>query len=243
MAAPTETPAAKPPHRIPPPTGERIPLKANVFEKMQSANTQLLPLFPYMGVDAIVPCGATFCGGPYEFGRFFHSNPLDEIVLAFGTDGGNIQPGDVHVLAKTHAVHPYLKNPTSPDSFLLIAITQRESTEVPGYGREAVTFRCSQCSEELVQLDFAAAALPPRAERGPDADPYPAFTTLVGTLDAANLYNGDEAQRACKKCGIVNAPFPVDLWGLRAYVQQCRTGNAARRALDAAARDALQAKS
>jgi hypothetical protein len=225
-------------HRIPRPTGERLPLKTNVFEVMQSANTQLLPLFPYLGEGAIVPCGATFSGGPHDFGHFFHTNPLDEIVVAFGTDGGNIQPGDVHVLAKTHGVRPYLKDPTSPDSFLLVAITQREATEAPGYGREAITFRCQKCAEELFSLEFAALALPPRDQRPADAETYPAFGTLVGTLDAANAFNADEAQRTCKKCGTVTPPFPVDLWGLRAYVQQSRTVNAARRALDAAARAA-----
>jgi|SRR5581483_6849553 len=238
MASPTET-AAQPQHHIPPPTGERIPLKANVFEKMQSANTQLLPLFPYLGQDAIVPCGAIFCGGPYEFGRFWHANPLTEIVLAFGSDGGNILPGDVHVLAPTHAVHPYLKDPTSPNSFLLVAITQREATEVPGFGREAVIYRCTKCSEELLSHEFATPVLPPGAERPPDADAYPAFLTLVGTLDAADRYNADEALRTCSKCGTVNPPFPVDLWGLQAYVQQSRTANAARRYLDAAGQAAL----
>jgi hypothetical protein len=222
-------------HRIPRPRGDRLPLKANVFEAMQSANTQLLPLFPYLGEGAIVPCGATFSGGQHDFGHFFHSNPLDEIVVAFGADGGNIQPGDVHVLAKTHGVRPYLKDPTSPDSFLVVCITQREAPEAPGYGREAITFRCQQCSEELLRFEYAAAALPPRDQRAADAEPYPAFTTLVGTLDASNTFNDDEAQRTCAKCGTVNPPFPIDLWGLRAYVQQSRTVNAARRALDAAA--------
>src|SRR5262245_17969552 len=102
MAVPTRSATVRPEHRIPPPTGERLPLKANVFQAMQSANTQLLPLFPYMGAGAIVPCGATFHGGPIDWGRFFHTNPITEIVLALGTDGGNVQPGDVHVLAPTH---------------------------------------------------------------------------------------------------------------------------------------------
>jgi len=64
-----------------------------------------------------------FSGGPHDFGHFFHTNPLDEVVLGFGTDRGNIRPEDVHVLAKTHGVRPYLKDPTSPDSFLVISIT------------------------------------------------------------------------------------------------------------------------
>lgn len=241
MAVSTQSAAPESRHRIPPPTGERLPLKANVFQAMQSANTQLLPLFPYLGAGAIVPCGATFQGGPIDWGRFFHTNPITEIVLALGTDGGSVLPGDVHVLAPTHAVHPYLKDPRSPDSFLLVAITQREATNAPGFGQEAITFRCMQCSEELVHYEYATPVLPPRADWAPDADPYPAFSTLVGTLDASAVYNGDEARRTCAKCGTVNPPFPIDVWGLGAYVQQSRTANAARRALDEAARAAMGA--
>jgi hypothetical protein len=216
-------------HRIPRPRGDRLPLKANVFEAMQSANTQLLPLFPYLGEGAIVPCGATFSGGPHDFGHFSHSNPLDEIVVAFGADGGNIQPGDVHVLAKTHGVRPDIKGPTDPSTFLVTCITQRDAADAPGYGREAITFRCRGCSEALLRFEFDALPPPPPGAAG--AERYATFATITGTLAAAEAFNADEARRTCPKCGRVNAPFPLRGW--TRYVAQSRTANAARRSLEA----------
>ncbi|HMK11809.1 MAG TPA: hypothetical protein VK461_09525, partial [Acidimicrobiales bacterium] len=72
-------------HRIPPPTGTREPLKVNVYERMQHANTQLVPLFPYYGPGAIVYSGALFRGGPgYDVGHFFHYNTVDEITFVWG---------------------------------------------------------------------------------------------------------------------------------------------------------------
>ena len=62
MTASSAAPARE--HRIPPPTGAREPLKVNVYERMQHANTQLVPLFPYYGPGAIVYSGALFRGGP-----------------------------------------------------------------------------------------------------------------------------------------------------------------------------------
>ena len=53
-------------HRIPPPDGTREPRKVNVFEQMQHANTQLIPLFPYYGPGAIVYSGAIFRGGQHR---------------------------------------------------------------------------------------------------------------------------------------------------------------------------------
>src|SRR6266852_5182252 len=117
-------PAAR---RIAPPAVGKAPLKVNVYQAMQATNTTLLPLFPYLEAGAIVPCGAIFCGGPgRSFGHFFHTNPLNEVVLILGAHGGNVEAGDVHVLAKTHGVRPDIKDPTDPTSFLIACITQRE---------------------------------------------------------------------------------------------------------------------
>ena len=39
---------------------EKVPMKVNAFDFIRGANTQLLPLFPYPGPGAIVPCCAAF---------------------------------------------------------------------------------------------------------------------------------------------------------------------------------------
>lgn len=231
-------PAVRPRWRIAPPAPGQGPLKVNLFAQLQAANTTLLPLFPYLGEGAIVPCGAIFCGGPGRaFGHFFHTNPLDEVVLILGARGGTVEAGDVHVLAKTHGVRPSIKDPTDPDSYLIACITQREAPDAPGYGREALTFRCRQCSEILLRCEYAAEAVPPLAARDPATERYPTFATIVGTLQAAENFNADEARRTCPKCGTLNAPFPMRTWSR--YVAQTRTANAARHSLDAAARAAL----
>ncbi len=231
MALADRRPARSAP-RIPPPTAGKIPLKVSIFEKMQTTNTTLLPLFPYRGEGAIVPCGAIFTGGPgRDFGHFFHTNPLDEVVLTFGASGGNVHAGDVHVLAKTHGVRPDIKDPTDPSTFLVTCITQRDASEASGYGREAITFRCHGCSEVLLRFEFAA--LPPLPPHAAGAERYPTFATITGTLAAAEAFNADVAQRTCRKCGRVNAPFPIRGW-IR-YVAQSRTVNEARRTLTAQA--------
>src|SRR5262245_7484110 len=120
-----EQPAAR---RIPRPTAEKPPLKANIFERMQSSNTQLLPLFPYLGPGAIVPCGSIFrggdaagfasCGGEEEsFGRFFHDNDADEVALNFATDLPPFGCGHLRVLANHHGVQGRVRDAADPNSF------------------------------------------------------------------------------------------------------------------------------
>ena len=105
----------------------------------------------------------------------------------------------------------------------------------------STAIRCKQCSAVLLRCEYAAEAVPPFAERGGDAERYTAFATIVGTLEATETFNADEARRTCRQCGTVSSPFPMRGWS--AYVQQTRTANAARRALGVAARDALGAGS
>jgi len=44
-------------HRIAPPDGSREPMRVNIFDAMIGANSQLLPLFPYLGEGATNRCG------------------------------------------------------------------------------------------------------------------------------------------------------------------------------------------
>jgi hypothetical protein len=235
MSAPTQVAREASVPRIPPPAGDKQVLKVNVYERMQSGNTQLLPLFPYLGQGAIVPCGAILRGEPgADWGHFFHWNTVDEVVVVYGGHGGLLQTGQIFATQKLHGVNSFLKDPTNPDSFLVLTVTQRQSVGEPQ--QEAVILRCGKCTEQLVRFDYDAPPLPPRAERGEDADPYPAFTTVVRSWEAVVAYNADEARRKCPQCGTANPPFPLERWGWADYSVQSRTVNAARRALDATAR-------
>ena len=82
------------PHRrrrklaIPPPTGDKEPLKVNVYNFVHFTKTALAPLFPYFDEGSIVPCTATFRGGPkVDYSRFQHFNTVDEVLLTFGAEG------------------------------------------------------------------------------------------------------------------------------------------------------------
>jgi hypothetical protein len=67
----------------------------------------------------------------------------------------------------------------------------------------------------------------------------PLFTTLQGSVDAAETLNEHATNRHCGSCGFDNPTFPLERWGWRQYVQQTRTVNDARHALDGAATQML----
>lgn len=223
--------AAKP-RRIPLPSEDRPPLAVNVFRLMEQSNCQLLPLFPYLHPGAIVPAGAIFRGGAgVDFGHFFHSNTVDEVVLVFGSAGTHVQPGQVYVTSRVHGVTSPLKDDSDPESFQMTVITQRQAT-----GRqqtEGILFRCKKCGQELFRYDYDASPTGSGSE-----EPYPGFETLAGSLAAAERYNADEQAHTCGSCGHVNRRFPVEMWGWRKYVEQNWTVNQARRSLDAMAAQA-----
>jgi hypothetical protein len=204
-------------------------LKVNVYERMQFANTQLMPLFPYYGAGAIVPCGAILRGGAEkEFGHFFHWNTADELVIVFGAEGAMLATGQVYVTQPLHGVNSFLKNPRDPNSFIVLTVTQRQS--VGQFQAEAVIFRCGKCHEQLLRHEYDASPPEPPGD-GPDDTVYQEFVTLRGSSDAAQQLNSDEAMRTCPKCGYVNPPFPLDTWGWVDAMSQNQTVNGARRAL------------
>jgi hypothetical protein len=219
-------------HRIPLPREDRPPLKANVFERLQAGNCQLIPLFPYMDEDTLVPCGAIFRGAANaDFGQFFHQNSVDEVVQVFGAEGATLQTGQIYATQPLHGVNSFLKNPNNPDSFLVLTVTQHQTAS--GGQKEAVLYRCGKCHELLVKHEYDATPVP-RGESPPDE--IPLLTTLQGSVDAADTYNEHPDNRHCSSCGYDNPRFPGERWGWRQYVDQTRTVNDARRALDEAAR-------
>jgi hypothetical protein len=146
--------------------------------------------------------------------------------------------GAVFATQQLHGVNSFLKDPSDPEAYILITITQRQ-TEA-GDQSEAILFRCQKCSHELVNFKYNAT---PRDISGHDPsqwgghhdDAVSMFPTLWGSATAADQYNLSEASRTCPECGHVNPEFPLALWGWRRWVTQQHSVNAARLALAAAA--------
>jgi hypothetical protein len=221
--------------RIPPPSPNIAPLKVNVFESMVGANCQLLPIFPYRHAGAIVPCGSLFRGTPgAQFGHFFHFNTVAEVVVVYGSNKAMLATGQIFALQPFHGVNSFLRAPNDPDAFLVVTITQRQSESHDQ--REAVIFRCRGCNTELVKHEYdatpeGAAGYDPTPFGGHPADMLQTFSTLVGSMQAAQAYD-DPAVRTCPQCGEVGEPFPLGNWGWDRWVSQLATANEARRALD-----------
>jgi hypothetical protein len=221
--------------RIPLPREDRPPLKVNLFERMQAGNCQLLPLFPYEDADSLVPAGAIFRGEPgADFGQFFHFNTVDEVAHVFGANGALLQTGQIYATQPLHGVNSFLKDPTNPDNFLVLSVTQHQRASGPQ--NEAVIFRCAKCHEVLVRYEYDAR---PAARGANPRNGVPLLPTLQGSVDAADTLNEHATNRHCGSCGHDNPQFPLERWGWRHYVQQTRTVNDARHALDAAAEQAL----
>jgi hypothetical protein len=216
-------------HRIPKPSPDRPPLRANVFEAMQYANTSLAPMFPtYLERGSIVPCATLFIGGPdAEFGHFFHENTEEEVALVMADNKAHKGTGTVMIAPLHHGVNSFLKDPKDPESFLLIMITQRQRDR--DAQSERILFRC-KCNEVL--FDFGFDATPPDTfEAGVDK----ILITTRESSAAAEAFNADENLRTCKRCGTVAAPFPITPWGWTQHTAQYRAVARARSILTAAA--------
>lgn len=240
-AAPEKAP------RIPPPSGAPEPLKVNVFDLMTGAACQLLPLFPYHGAGAMVPCGAVFTGDPDdgEFGHFFHYNTVEEVAVTFGANDAMLQTGQIFVTQQLHGVNSFLRTPGNPEAYILMTITQHQNED--GDQGEAILFRCQKCHGQLLRFDYNAT---PKGVEGHDPtqwggspdDEVPMFVTIWGTNKAAEDYSNDESLRTCPKCGHLNAPHPMPKWGWQRYVEQVRTAELAKRSLRSVASSASEGK-
>ena len=217
--------------RIPLPDGKREPRKVNVYEQMQHANTQLVPLFPYYGPGAFVYSGAIFRGGPgYDVGHFFHDNTVQEVSFVWGAEGALIDTARIMATPNLHGVNSFLRDPESPDSFLVIAICQRQTSEPQ---TEQLVWRCSECHEHLLRHEYTDTPSDDHDDR------FPEFPTIHESVEPVDRFNSDESIRTCSKCGHVNDPFPMERWGWKQWAHQQRTVNDARNALMAKAADEL----
>jgi hypothetical protein len=219
---------------IPKPSPDRPPLRANVFEFMQYANTSLAPLFPaYLERGSIMPCATVFMGGPdAEFGHFFHENTEEEVALVMADHGAHKGTGTVMIAPLLHGVNSFLKDPHDPASFLLIVITQRQRDA--GAQSEKILFRC-KCNEVLFEYAFDATP--------PDTFAFGEEKILITTREssmAAEAFNADEGARTCKRCGTVSKPFPIDSWGWSRHTAQFRTVARARAILAAAGAESIE---
>jgi hypothetical protein len=201
----TVTPGRRSPteRSIAPPVTDKHPLKVNVFERMQSGNAQLLPLFPYMDAGSMVPAGALLRGGTgVDYGQFFHTNTVDEVIIVFGARGAFLQAGQVYVGARTHSVTSHLKDQSDPEGLLVLVITQRQSPNASQ--EEAITFRCQACNEVLLRHDYTAPTVP---LTGRPADNHIPTCTRCGwqhpevDLDALRWEELGQALRATEPVG------------------------------------------
>jgi hypothetical protein len=202
---------------IPKPDPAREPMKMNVYRFVQTATTALAPLFPYLDEGSIVPCAATFRGGPGKrYGRFQHFNTVDEIVVMFGASGALARgAGLVRVGPKLHMVQAPLENPDDPGTSGISVITQRQS--IGKEQREEIRFVCDKCDRRLFIAEVDATPAKRGASSASAAAP---FLTIIESYEAARRFNADEAARKCKHCGHQNPPFPIESWAWDVYVSQ-----------------------
>jgi hypothetical protein len=195
------------------PRPDRPPLKVNVFAAMQHANTQLMPLFPYIHPGAMVPAGAILRGGPdADYGHFFHHNTQDEVVLTLAAKGCVLNTGQVFVGPHMHGVNSFLKNEKDRSGYSVQVITQRQAESGPQ--REACSIRCEKCHEEVFIREFDAT---PPADGNETDNPFP---SIVVTLRYFEEFNADPKLRTCAKCGHVTRQFPLAAWGWGQYATQ-----------------------
>lgn len=223
------------------PTGEREVLKVNIFDRMSSANTMLMPLFPYLGPGAILVAGALVGGGPDALGTgggtFYHQNTQQEVTVTYGAAGFVRAPGDFAVNPDTHPNHRFFTTEDPAEHVALVAVTQRQRD--PGDARpqtESIGFRCQRCGQSLYEFDYSATPgerpqHPDESPAGADTDLVPVFPTLWGTYTGSARFAADEKLRTCAKCGHVTEPFEYWSQGSQRYMNQHRAANIARQSL------------
>lgn len=200
-----------------PERSEKHPLLVNAFERLQIANVQLVPLFPYVDDGAMVPGAALFRGREgVDIGAFYHFNTVDEVALTIASSGGYAPTGLLTVNGRMHPVAAPLLNPSDEDSYALMVITQRQAF---GPAEEAILFRCASCKHQLFRRDYDAS---PASALGV---PFPMFPSQPANAVFIAEYNAGD--RTCAKCGTLNAEFPADLWGVNEYTLRGNTANVA----------------
>jgi hypothetical protein len=202
------------------PAGDKEPLKTNVYQLQQIANTTLAPLFPYVDAGSIVPATSCFEGGPGKhYGRFQHFNTVDEIALTFGARGSRRGGGVVRVGPKLHMVQGPFQDPENPENVAIAVVTQRQSPD--GKQREEIRFVCKKC-DRMIYREEIEIIVPLRGQQRKVMGPHSHFPTPSESYSSAKKFNDSDDARTCKNCGHVNAPFPIEAWGWDQYATQKR---------------------
>ncbi len=223
---------------IPKPTGDKEPLKTNVYQLTHLANTALAPLFPYVDAGSIVPGTSCFEGGPGKhYGRFQHFNTVDEIALTFGARGSRRGGGVLRVGPKLHMVSGPFQDPENPENVAIAVVTQRQA--VNGKQREEIRFVCDKCDRMLYREEIPI-PVPKRGSQKKELGPHAAFATPAESYNATKRFNDNLDARTCKHCGHVNPPFPVEAWGWEKYIQQKQIADRAYSAMVEAAQPPSQ---
>lgn len=214
--------------QLPSPREDRPPLRANLLNTMQKANTTLTPLFPYMHPGAIVPTGALFIGGPgRDYGQFYHHNSVDEVIIAFVAKDATLRTGQLYNGGRVHGVNSFLKDQFAAGSYVVFTVTQRQLEQGPQ--PEAVTLLCESCRKEVFRTEYDATSRPDAVELD---QPFSTPALLAAPVRA---YNEDPQARVCADCGHPNPPFPLDIWGWEDYSRQSAVMGIAKRDLHGAA--------
>lgn len=195
-----------------PPDPGAEPQKSNVFVQARTNTTELAPMFPdHLGPSDIVTGVSLVRGddGP-GYGRFFHRNSEEEVVVVWSTNDAFRFPGVLIIVGKMHEVTSNLSEPDNPDAYLIATITQRQAPAGQPQ-KESVIFRCEECNGKIFQHDYDATPEPVTAVG--DGLRYAGFTTIDGSADAADRYNAEMAGRPCPSCGHEAPAFPLELWG------------------------------
>jgi hypothetical protein len=202
---------------IPKPDPDREPLKTNVFSFVQNCPVALAPLFRYVDEGSIVPCAASFRGGPGKsFGRFQHFNTVDEVAVIMGASGQLTRGvGLVRVGPKLHMVQAPMENAEDPGTSGIVVITQRQV--IGKEQREEIRFVCAKCDRRLFIHEADATPAKRGAKQPPGASLFP---SIAEAAEAAHRFNENEAGRKCPHCGHENAPFPSADWGWDTHVSQ-----------------------
>lgn len=210
--------------RIPPPRPGKPPLKANLFDFVKGANTQLLPMFPYEGPGDIVPCAiARRTAAGEDQGSFLHENSVDEVMVCFGGNG-RVRTGEVRVGPRNHGVGG---GAPATESFTVNCVTQRQLEA--GVQTEAMSFSCEQCSQTVFRHAFSG-----QPKQGHEARGVHPLPTTEGSAACAAAWNASEATRTCTHCGHLNAPFPTEFWGWDLYMRKTGIAQDALRLLEQA---------
>lgn len=215
---------------ISPPDPDKPPLQVNVFHALRSANTALMPLFPYVGDGDLVPGASIMWGGENRDGKAFnHENSVDEVAICFAAEKSRLRAGFVHVGSRTHVVGNFFEDTSDPEILTAIVVTQRQAEKgVPQ--SETLTFFCTDCQTPLMTHTFSSK----NDGAGEEAQApgfHPALETLTEGAICLEPFNADEQERTCPKCGKHNDPFPVSVWGWDYYTKNFDAAERARRQL------------